>query len=114
MATTTTEKTVEALREVFAQFGLPKQLVSDNRPQFTSHEFGEFLARNGVRHLRSAPYHPATNGAAERFVQTFKQALRAGKNGQRTLTEKLSCFLMACRNTLPGRVVFAKETPYPT
>ena len=32
-------------------------------------------ATNGVQHVRRAPYHPATNGMAERFVQTFKQAL---------------------------------------
>ena len=79
---TTAEKTIEVLRTLFARFGLPKCLVSDNVPQFTSKEFSEFMAANGVQHVRSAPYHPATNGAAERFVQTFKQALRTGWGDQ--------------------------------
>ena len=99
METTTTERTVEVLRALFARYGLPKCLVSDNGPQFVSKEFAEFLAANGVRHIRSAPYHPATNGAAERFVQTFKQALQAGKNDRGNVHQKLAQFLMMYRNT---------------
>ncbi len=79
MESTTTEKTLEVLRALFARFGLPRALVLDNGPQFTSKEFGDFMVANGIKHLQSAPYHPATNGTAERFVQTFKQALREMK-----------------------------------
>eukprot|EP00731_Ephydatia_muelleri_P007450 Em0003g1698a len=32
-------------------------------------------SKRAITHLTGAPYHPATNGAAERLVQTFKQAL---------------------------------------
>ena len=48
---------------------ITSQLVSDNRPQFTSEEFELFLGNNGIRHTRVPPYHPASNGAAERSVQ---------------------------------------------
>ena len=99
METTMTERTVEVLRALFARYGLPKCLVSDNGSQFVSKEFAEFLAANGVQHIRSAPYHPATNGAAERFVQTSKQALRAGKNDRGSVRQKLAQFLMMYRNT---------------
>jgi hypothetical protein len=34
------------------------------------------LKQNGIKHVTSAPYHPATNGAAERTVQTVKNALK--------------------------------------
>ena len=44
MASTTTDKTVEILRSLFARFGCPKCLVSDNGPQFTAREFTDFLA----------------------------------------------------------------------
>ena len=64
---TTSERTVDILSTIFARNGLPQQLVSDNGPQFVSEEFREFLRFN-----ESAPYHPATNGLAERFVHTFK------------------------------------------
>ena len=68
--------TVRTLTEFFSLFGNPEQIVSDNGTPLTSHEFGEFCNFNGIRHRRSAPYHPSTNGEAERFVQVFKRALR--------------------------------------
>ena len=77
MQTTTVSKTIDVLRQMFSMYGVPEHVVSDNGPQFTAEEFAVFLERNGVRHTRSAPYHPATNGLAERFVQSLKQGLRA-------------------------------------
>ena len=66
MKTTTAERTVAAMRTVFARLGLPVQLVSDNGPQFACDELTTFAAANGTRHTRVAPYHPASNGPAER------------------------------------------------
>ena len=68
--------TVRKFNEVFSFFGNPEQIVSKNGTPFTSQEFGKFCIVNGIRHIRSAPYHPSTNGEAERFVQVFKRALR--------------------------------------
>ena len=62
---TTSAHTIQKLRAMFATHGLPELLVSDNGTAFTSAEFEEFLSRNGVRHLTSAPYHPSSNGLAE-------------------------------------------------
>ena len=73
MSSTTSSATVQAVRKIFSQFGLPKQIVTDNGRQFVSKEFTDFLRINGIRHICSAPYKPATNGQAERLVQTFKQ-----------------------------------------
>ena len=70
MTDTIAGKTIKVMRLLFAQFGLPKQLVSDNGPQFVSEEFGEFFKAHGVKHLRSTPHHPATNGAVEWLVRT--------------------------------------------
>ena len=52
-----------------SRYGVIQELVSDNGPQFTSVEFKECLQGNGIKHTRSAPYHPATNGQAKRFVK---------------------------------------------
>ena len=72
MSSTTALKTIATLRHLFATYGLPEQLVSDSGPQFTSEEFQTFMKQNGIKHIRCAPYHPSSNGAAEQFVQTFK------------------------------------------
>ena len=81
MSSTTATRTTEALQSIFASYGLPLQLaiVSDNGPQFSSAEFKDFLVHNGIKHLCSAPYHPATNGLAECFVQSLKKALLVAK-----------------------------------
>ena len=65
MPTTTSTKIIETLRSLFARYGLPEQVVSDNGPQFMSDEFKGFCKSNGIHHITSAPYHPSTNGAIE-------------------------------------------------
>lgn len=98
MQETSTERTIEELRLIFSRFGLPQQLVSDNSPQLVSKEFKAFLEENGIHHITSAPYHPATNELAERFVQTMKHALKSGQ-GRRSLNQRLGAFLLSYRNT---------------
>ena len=65
-----------------AKNGMPVHCVSDNGPQFRSEEFTRFLKMNGVKHVRVAPYHAASNGLAECMVQSFKNHLKACKGGK--------------------------------
>ena len=90
------QSTIEKLRVTFANHGLPEIVVSDNGPAFLSKEFEEFMKRNGLRHVKSAPYHPSTNGLVERAVQTFKRAM---KKQSGTLQTRLSRFLFKYRTT---------------
>ena len=99
MPSTTADRTIAVLRHIFAAYGLPQQVVSDNGPQFTSGEFMDFLQSNGVKHVRTAPYHPSSNGAVERLVQTFKQSMKAGEGDGRPLQHQLQSFLMSYRST---------------
>lgn len=99
MKSTTAAKTIEVLRHLFARFGLPEQLVSDNGPQFIAEEFAAFLKQNGVKHVKCAPYHPSSNGLAERFVRTFKEAMKAGERDGLPLTHRLENFLLLYRAT---------------
>ena len=59
-----------------------------------------FLKRNGIKHLTSAPYHPASNSLAERCVQSFKSAMES-ETEVKPLNIKLATFLLAYRNTPP-------------
>ena len=93
----TSAATIEHLRSIFATHGLPEMLVSDNGSVFTSSEFENFTKRNGIRHVRSAPYHPASNGLAERAVQTFKAFIKKETNG--TIDTRVSHFLSLYRTT---------------
>ena len=94
---TTSTKVISALRKIFARFGLPEQLVSDNGPQFASEEFRQFCETNGIRHIRGSPYHPSLNGAAERLVQTFKESMKNQTVKQPQLC--LDNFLLSYRAT---------------
>ena len=99
MSSTSAEQTVVVMRQLFATYGLPLQLVSDNGPQFTAVQFQHFLKGNGVKHIRCTPYHPSSNGLAERFVRTFKQAMKAGEGDGLPLLHRLQNFLLSYRAT---------------
>ena len=93
----TSTTVIEILRHVFARFGLPEMIVSDNGPCFVSEEFESFLLANGVKHITSSPYHPATNGLAERAVQILKKGLKKVTTG--SLQTRLAQVLMSYRIT---------------
>ncbi|XP_060113007.1 uncharacterized protein K02A2.6-like, partial [Heteronotia binoei] len=97
MPSPSSQATIMALRAIFATHGLPETIVTDNGTAFTSAVFQDFLARNLIRHIRSAPFHPATNGQAERMVRTAKEALN--RLGPSDWPKDLACFLMAYRTT---------------
>ena len=92
----TTKSTIDILQEDFSHFGFPHTIVTDNAPTFTSGEFQSWCRERGIIHLTGAPYHPATNGAAERLVQSFKQSLRKSSLHPK---QALQEFLMQYRRT---------------
>lgn len=94
----TAKNTIEKCRQMFAAFGLPQTLVTDNGKTFISSEFQQFLDVNGIKHKLTAPYNPATNGQAERFVQTLKQALGRMKCDTLNINLALSKMLLQYRS----------------
>ncbi|XP_061716614.1 uncharacterized protein K02A2.6-like [Cydia pomonella] len=62
MTRTTADDVIRVLREIFARFGLPKMMVSDNGPPFTSGELTQFMQFNGIKQTYSPVYHPSSNG----------------------------------------------------
>lgn len=94
----TTAATIVILDGLFASYGIPITIVSDNGPQFTATEFKTFLQNSGVKyHKLTAPYHPATNGQAKRYVQTTKDALKAMSTTRGSLQRDINEFLRQYR-----------------
>ena len=89
--------TINKMKLTFSSLGLPEILVTDNGPAFASQEFTAFTKANGIRHITSVPYHPASNGLAERAVQTFKAAMKKFKQGP--LEDRVMKFLFRYRIT---------------
>ena len=96
----TTATTINACREFFTTYGIPCVLVSDHGVQFTSGEFQKFLRLNGVFHKMGAPYHPSTNGQAERFIQTFKNKMKALRCDKVGMHKELCNILLNYRKTI--------------
>ena len=95
VSSATSSITIDKLRMLFAQFGLPETIVSDNGSCFVSEEFESFLQSNGIKHITTAPYHPSSNGLAERAVQVLKSGLRKVTEGN--LNTRIARVLFAYR-----------------
>lgn len=100
---TSAANSIAKLRQIFATHGIPEQIVSDNGTGFASEEFKTFTQQNGIRHTFTSPYHPASNGLAERAVQIFKAGISKLEG---PIDERISTFLFKYRiipQTTTGR-----------
>ena len=73
-----------------------KKIVTDNGHTFRIEQFHMLMKDNGIKLIFSAPYHPSSNGLAERAVQTVKQGLRQMQESE-SVQDKLSKFLFKFR-----------------
>jgi transposase InsO family protein len=75
VAAPTTAEVIRVLAGAFAREGVPRRILSDRGPQFTSGAFAAFLEAHEVEHTRTRPWHPWTNGRIERIFRTFKETV---------------------------------------
>ncbi|XP_055603886.1 uncharacterized protein LOC129752121 [Uranotaenia lowii] len=109
---TTASTTIRFLTETFARYGVPETIVSDNGSQFASADFKVMCEKLGIIHIRTAPYHPQSNGQAERFVDTLKRSMRKIVEGEGLPSnEALQTFLQVYRST-PSAVLEGKSPAY--
>lgn len=95
----TSESIVTALADIFARFGNPKVLITDNGRQFVAEEFQDFMKANGIQHRRVSPYFPQANGQVERFHRYLKHSIRAAELDGLSWTEVLPTILQVYRST---------------
>ena len=75
LTSVSSQQVIEKMKHHFARFGIPRQLITDGGPQYTSSEFAEFARKWGIKHHITSPQHPASNGKAESAVKIMKNLI---------------------------------------
>lgn len=94
--------------------GFPREIQSDRGSNFMPGHFAQALAQLGIKHSVSAPYHPESQGAVERFHGTLKTMLREytleyGSNWEEGLPLLLFAAMSTVQESLgysPAELVF--------
>ena len=73
------ETSINKCKKVFSQFGIPKELITDNSSEFSSHKFRSFSKTWDILHKAISPHYHQSNGLAERSVQNVKRTLNKAK-----------------------------------
>ena len=76
----TSSAVITNLKSQFARYGIPKTVVSDNGPCYTSSEFTQLARDWGFHHTTSSPGYPRSNGQAERTMKSVKAMLEKAKD----------------------------------
>ncbi|CAI5681075.1 unnamed protein product, partial [Oreochromis niloticus] len=109
------------VEEMFARFGVPAELHSDQGRNFESKVFGEICRRLGVEKTRTTPLHPQSDGLVERFNRTLATQLAILTSGhQRDWDRHLPLVLWSYRTAVqessqctPAALMFGRELRTP-
>ena len=106
---------IPRLDKIFALFGIPKEVVSDNGPPFKGYEIKKFMRANGIYHRRITPLWPQIN-EAETFMKPLMRAIETAHVENRNWRRELQKFLLSFRATphsttkvAPATVMFARN-----
>ena len=89
------------------------RVMTDNGSAYRSHDFRRLCAAAGIRHIRTRPYTPRTNGKAERFIQTslrewaYAVAYRSSDERRKAMTPFIDRY-----NTQRPHSALANQTPW--
>ncbi|CAH8583497.1 unnamed protein product [Dicrocoelium dendriticum] len=112
----TTSTVIRWLKHLFARFGFPEEIVTDNGPQFTNYEFKRFLQLRDVKHVHTVPYNPAANGMVERTNRTLKETIQTARLSGRQWEDAVLEALFTHRTShhratdrTPGELMFGRK-----
>ncbi|GJR61659.1 reverse transcriptase domain-containing protein [Tanacetum coccineum] len=109
------------LKSLFARFGTPRAIISDRGTHFCNDQFAKVMAKYGVTHRLSTPYHPQTSGQVEVSNRGIKRIIKRtiGEN-RASWSDKLDDALWAFRTAYktpigctPYRLVYGKACHLP-
>ena len=107
--------------EIFAQYGTPRDIVSDGGSQFTSYLIEKLMQKYGVKHKVTTPYHPQANGQVESTNKVLENILikivaSHCRDWAQNLPEALWAYRTTWRNTTgfsPFKLVYGKSPLFP-
>ena len=99
VTSTSAKAVIPKLDAIFAQFGIPQIVRSDNGPPFNSEDFKKFANYLGFKHRRITPLWPRANAEVERFMRTLKKTYRIAHAERKPWKQELYQFLRNYRAT---------------
>ena len=105
------ETVINKCKQVFTQFGTPKELIMDNGPKFSCQNFCSFSKPWDRIHKAISPHYHQSNDLAERSIQRAKQTLNKAKmNFEDHFLTMLSLNSKLDKNgTLPAEKLFSHK-----
>ena len=99
MKTTTSRAVIDKLNEIFAIFGYPHTIRSDNGPPFKSKRLRSYFDHLGIKHEKITPFWPRRNGIVESFMKNINKTVRTASVSRKDWKCALTDLLMTYRNT---------------
>ena len=119
MKSTTGETVSNRLDNLFSLFGYPCRIKTDNGPPWDSVELSEFFKLRNIKHERSIPLWPRSNGQAESFMKVINKSVRHSITSKGTWKNSLKATLLNYRNCVhpatnetPSKLFYGRETNY--
>ena len=112
VSSTSGKAVIPKLDQLFATFGTPGVVKSDNGPPFNGDEFAKFAGVLGFKHRKVTPLWPRANGEVERFVKTMKKCIKAAKAEGKNWRKELQTFLRNYRTTPHATTGIAPATMF--
>ncbi|CAE1296729.1 unnamed protein product [Acanthosepion pharaonis] len=94
-----TTSVIPRLDKIFAEFGVPVSLKTDNGPPFNSSDFKDYASITGFKHRKITPLWPQANAETGRFMRTVKKSIKAALIKGRSWKQELFKFLLDYRTT---------------
>lgn len=99
------------VEEVCLVYNFPKTIISDNGPAFTAEIFKQMAKLLDIKHIKTCPYHPQSNGSIERYHRTLGQYIRSYvQKNEANWHKYLPFFIFSYNTTIHSTTGFAPHT----
>ena len=98
VSSTSADKVIPALAEIYDAYGNPDQQLSDNGSPFNSEAMSRFATQRGIEIQNAPPHHPSSN-PVENFMRPLGKAMKIGFQNKVAETKTLQEVISSYRNT---------------